>query len=242
MTETNGTKEPRRLIGRRRQRPENPIETANKVEDDEFLTQYVKPSKGWSEWKHPQDEATYTMSLTRPTCMSDEDLEACYNLVEETSGQDYHTSSLGWHPATKKKEMRSPDLRYILVKDSEDHIKGFTSFMPTFENHEPVVYCYEIHLKPELQGTGLGKKLMGYFTDVAENIPSVEKAMLTCFVSNKSALKFYEKLGFSKDDYSPRARKLRGEKVVIPDYVILSRQTTSKRVEASRAYEPGLRY
>lgn len=82
---------------------------------------------------------------------------------------------------------------------------------------------------------------MGYFTDVAENIPSVEKAMLTCFVRNKSALKFYEKLGFSKDDYSPRERKLRGGKVVIPDYVILSRQTTSKRVEASRAHEPGLR-
>ncbi|EXK95855.1 hypothetical protein FOQG_03115 [Fusarium oxysporum f. sp. raphani 54005] len=181
------------------------------------------------------------MSLIRPTCMSDGDLEACYILVEETSGEDYRTSSLGWHPATKKKEMRSPDLRYILVKDSKDHIKGFTSFMPTFENHEPVVYCYEIHLKPELQGTGLGKKLMGYFTDVAENIPSVEKAMLTCFVSNKSALKFYEKLGFSKDDYSPRERKLRGGKVVIPDYVILSRQTTSKRVEASRAHEPGLR-
>jgi hypothetical protein len=43
MTDTNGTKEPKRLVGRRRQRPENPIETANKIEDDEFLTQYVKP-------------------------------------------------------------------------------------------------------------------------------------------------------------------------------------------------------
>uniref|UniRef100_A0A0D2XWT2 Uncharacterized protein n=1 Tax=Fusarium oxysporum (strain Fo5176) TaxID=660025 RepID=A0A0D2XWT2_FUSOF len=30
-------------------------------------------------------------------------LEACYILVEETSGEDYRTSSLGWHPATKKK-------------------------------------------------------------------------------------------------------------------------------------------
>ena len=84
--------------------------------------------------------------------MSDEDLEACYNLVDETSGADYRNSSLGWHPSVKKKEMRSPDLRYILVKDEEGSIKGFTSFMPTFENHEPVVYCYEIHLKPELQG------------------------------------------------------------------------------------------
>ncbi|KAI6769891.1 hypothetical protein HG530_004520 [Fusarium avenaceum] len=240
MTETNATKEPKRLIGRRRQRPESPIETANKISDEEFLQQYVKTSSdSWPEWKHPKDEATFTLSLIRPTSMTEGDLEACYNLIDETSGTDYRSSSLGWHAAAKKKEMRSPDLRYILVKDDSGEIKGFTSFMPTFENHEPVIYCYEIHLKPELQGTGLGKKLMSYYTDVAENIPTVEKAMLTCFVSNESALKFYEKLGFTKDDYSPRERKLRGGKVVVPDYVILSRPTSSQKVDNSRAHQPG---
>ncbi|CAF3586323.1 hypothetical protein SNK03_000997 [Fusarium graminearum] len=239
MTDTGDTKEPKRLVGRRRQKTENPIEIANKVSDDEFLTQYLKPSDSWSEWKHPQGETTCTLSLVRPTCMSGEDLEACYSLVDETSGADYRDSSLGWHPAAKKKEMRSPDLRYILVKDGQGTIKGFTSFMPTFENHEAVVYCYEIHLKPELQGTGLGKQLMGYYMDVVENIPSIEKAMLTCFVSNKSALKFYERLGFTRDDYSPRERKLRGGKVVVPDYVILSRPTAAKKVDDSRAHQPG---
>lgn len=48
--------------------------------------------------------------------------------------------------------MKSPDLRYILVKDDGGTVKGFTSLMPTFENHEPVLYCYEVHLLPELQG------------------------------------------------------------------------------------------
>lgn len=62
------------------------------------------------------------------------------------------------------KEMRSPDLRYILVKeaaaaaaadvDGDDggKICGFTSLMPTFEEGEAVVYCYEIHLLEELRG------------------------------------------------------------------------------------------
>lgn len=67
---------------------------------------------------------------------------------------------------------------------------------------------------------------MKHLMDVAESIPKVEKTMLTCFVSNASALQFYEKLGFTKDEYSPRERKLRGGKTVIPDYVILSRRTT----------------
>lgn len=99
--------------------------------------------------------------------MSESDLDACFDLIEETSGDDYRHSSFGWHPAVKKKEMRSPDLRYILVKadgkagkeergdvdgDGKDSIYGFMSMMPTFENGEPVVYLYEIHLRPELQG------------------------------------------------------------------------------------------
>lgn len=85
--------------------------------------------------------------------MSDEQLETCFRIVEDSSGADYRDSSAGWHPAAKKKEMRSPDLRYILVTEEDGvSIKGFTSLMPTFENGEPVVYCYEIHLTPGLQG------------------------------------------------------------------------------------------
>ena len=61
--------------------------------------------------------------------MTDEELDACFDLVEKTSGDDYRSSSVGWHPAAKKKEMRLPDLRYILVKDSIGQIRGFTSMM-----------------------------------------------------------------------------------------------------------------
>ncbi|KAM5355448.1 hypothetical protein ACJ41O_002094 [Fusarium nematophilum] len=243
MTEAKGTvssssQQPkRRRVGRKR--PDNAIEIANKISDDDFIKEYIEPnSQDWTEWKHPQCEAVFTLSLSRPAVMRDEELEACFGLVDETSGADYRSSSLGWHAAMKKKEMRSPDLRYILVKDGDDSIKGFASMMPTFENHEPVVYCYEIHLKPELQGTGLGRKLMGYLMDVAENIPTVEKVMLTCFVSNASGLKFYDKLGFRKDDFSPRERKLRGGKVVIPDFVILSRPTAHGDAVNTRARRP----
>jgi hypothetical protein len=43
MTGSDDTKEPKRLVGRRRQKTENPIEIANKISDDEFLAQYLKP-------------------------------------------------------------------------------------------------------------------------------------------------------------------------------------------------------
>ena len=48
--------------------------------------------------------------------------------------------------------MKTDGLRYILVKDGNESLRAFTSLMPCFEEGEPVVYCYEIHLKPELRG------------------------------------------------------------------------------------------
>lgn len=84
--------------------------------------------------------------------MTREDLAACFDLIEQTSRPDYEPSSIGWKPGKKKAEMKSAELRYVLVKDANGVILGFTSLMPTFEEGEPVVYCYEIHLKPELQG------------------------------------------------------------------------------------------
>lgn len=66
---------------------------------------------------------------------------------------------------------------------------------------------------------------MQLVVEAGERIESVHKVMLTCFVSNTHARWFYERLGFGVDACSPRERKLRGGKVVVPDYVIMSRRT-----------------
>ncbi|KYK54696.1 hypothetical protein DCS_06656 [Drechmeria coniospora] len=217
-----------RVRGRRK--PRNEIEEANKKSNGEFLTEYIQPSQGWPEWIHPRTGARYTLSLTQAPGLGDDQLESCFRLIAETSGEDYRNSSLGWHPAAKRREMRSPDLRYILVSDSEGRVQGFTSMMPTFENGEAVVYCYEIHIAANLRAwkrhsTGLGSQLISYLGAAAERIPSVCKVMLTCFAGNAHALAFYARLGFEVDDFSPRERILRGGKVFVPDYVILSRKT-----------------
>ena len=88
--------------------------------------------------------------------------------------------------------------------------------------------------------TGLGKRLMDMITNTAEKIDSVQKTMLTCFVSNKGALGFYNRLGFETDEYSPGERKLRGGKVMVPDYVILSRKTGRGRDKPGPRYVSGL--
>ena len=67
---------------------------------------------------------------------------------------------------------------------------------------------------------------MSLLASIARAIPGVEKTMLTCFTANEAALKFYKKLGYEKDEYSPEPKRLKGGKVLENDYVILS-----KRVE-----------
>ncbi|KAG6014961.1 hypothetical protein E4U41_004726, partial [Claviceps citrina] len=145
-------------IARRRRPQTDPIEEAVAKSDAAFAADYL-PSLP-PDWKHPAASPTprtYTLQLVGAAALRDAHAAACLDLIAETSGDDYRRSSLGWHPGAKKREMRSPALRYILVLgrgDDDDDAKvcGFTSMMPTYENGEPVLYCYEIHLKPELRG------------------------------------------------------------------------------------------
>lgn len=60
------------------------------------------------------------------------------------------------------------------------------------------------------QSTGLGTHLMSLLASIARAIPGVEKTMLTCFTANEAALKFYKKLGYEKDEYSPEPKRLKG--------------------------------
>ena len=156
--------------------------------------------------------------------LSQSDLKACLDLVESTSSGDYKASSIGWSRVRKSKEMLLPDLRYVLLRKSHNGVlRGFMSFMLTFEDGFEVIYLYEIHLHCELQGSGLGKHLMSIF-EGAGSIAEVKKAMLTVFKANEKALRFYEKLGYAEDDFSPRPRKLRNGVLKEPDYVILSKE------------------
>ncbi|KAL8392340.1 hypothetical protein RB595_002509 [Gaeumannomyces hyphopodioides] len=214
------------MISRKRRREPCAIEVANGKDDNEFLKDYIQKTGGsakWaSTWRHPSSGKDYNLSLTRSALMSAADLTACLDIVELTSGEDYRNSSVGWDRDAKLAEMKSADLRYLVVRDAAGTIAAFTSLMPTYEEGQPVVYCYEIHLLDEVRRTGLGRLLLGYLFNAAANMPPVDKVMLSCFAANTGARAFYDKMGFETDDISPQPRKLRGGRAREPDYLILS--------------------
>ncbi|TKA67039.1 hypothetical protein B0A55_09305 [Friedmanniomyces simplex] len=57
--------------------------------------------------------------------------------------------------------------------------------------------------------------------DIAQRV-GVRKVMLTCFLSNAKARRFYERRGYTRDLCSPDDRKTR-KRVVEVDYVIMSK-------------------
>ncbi|KAL2038258.1 hypothetical protein N7G274_008907 [Stereocaulon virgatum] len=185
---------------------------------------------------HKDTSTSYDISLESPSTLSSSAFRACFDLIASTSSADYEASSKGWSPAKKRREMRLPDLRYLLlqqrvedgdanggcIRDQPQVVQGFVSFMLTCEDGYEVIYLYEIHLSSYLQGQGLGKKLMDMMEEIGRKA-GVEKSMLTVFTRNEGARGFYEGLGYGIDEFSPRARKLRSGVVREVDYLILSK-------------------
>lgn len=165
--------------------------------------------------------------------LKDEDadvLDACFSLVEASSAKDYKLSEMKWSASSKRKEMLLPDMRYLVIRDqlreadgdSPRPVHGFISFMTTYEDGHEVLYVYEIHLASASRGQGIGKVLLNMIEQIGRRI-KVEKVMLTVFKSNKRAVKWYDRMAYTVDDFSPGPRILRNGTIKEPSYVILSK-------------------
>ncbi|KAJ5206951.1 hypothetical protein N7491_002418 [Penicillium cf. griseofulvum] len=255
------------------------VEQTNALSIGDFIAQYVTPPTQAEEPSkndtidQPHPSQTQPQDMTLPprvdvfsaSTISADDLEACLDLIEQTSSEAYIASSAGWSRTKKWKEMKLPDMKYLILRgtpnDSSDssgqvpekqrgivdnntpsspkesdepisssitssrNVAGFLSFMVTYEDGKEVVYCYEIHLSPAARGRGVGRLLMGQMERIGRAV-GLEKAMLTVFKSNGIARRFYERLGYEVDEYSPRPRKLRNGTIKDVDYLILSKRLT----------------
>ncbi|KAL8954343.1 MAG: hypothetical protein Q9183_007182 [Haloplaca sp. 2 TL-2023] len=202
------------------------IEDANALSLSTYQQRYLPASLD-----KVADEQHWNVKFESSSTISSIDFDTCLSLIANSSSKAYATSSTGWSPAKKRKEMKLPDLHYLLLSpNTKSQIQGFLSFMMTYEDGHEVVYCYELHLVPSLHGKGLGRHLMSLMEGAGMKV-GVEKSMLTVFTENQSALAFYSKLGYSKDEYSPEPRKLRNGAVKDPGYVILSKPLRGMEAE-----------
>lgn len=132
----------------------------------------------------------------------------------------YRASSWGWNSQLKMQELNTDKMVYLFALMDGESCLDFTNSTPaafacflyttepkrtayhydqlTAEMEEPVLYCYELQVRNEHQGRGLGRLLMQYGMKLAMETDAC-RLVLTCFCSNRHALEFYQSLGYSVD-------------------------------------------
>lgn len=212
---------------------QSPSSLANQLPASSFYDRYVRAVLPKLKF-----DPRYTLSFYSSTNISNADLEACFELVRSTSAVGYRASSRGWSSKEKLNEMKDKDMKFLIVRELESpvvhsaldapasEVLGFLSFMLTIEDDLEVVYCYEIHLKPQLRGRRIGATLMRAMEQIGLEV-GIGKTMLTVFTSNVDARTFYERLGYTLyDEEAPPPRKRlrsRTTEAAKPTYVILAK-------------------
>ena len=236
---------------RRKNVDEELIDKANSMTTDEFEMQYIDSEGLEYSTRDTAFARGFKINFVSSANLTKDELNACFKLVESTSRPDYDSSSWGWHPKRKKREMKEDEMRYLLVRSARgeehrdggpiDRVEGFFSFMLTHDSTPsvPVLYIYEIHLEQSLRKVGLGTHLMDMAERTAERV-GVAKVMLTCFLSNEKAHGYYKRRGYVTDVCSPEDRKTRN-KVVKADYVIMSKDIEGPQSNAEPATRGNVR-
>lgn len=81
---------------------------------------------------------------------------------------------------------------------------------------------YELHLVQEARSRGLGRILVEIMEGFGKRV-GVEKVMLTVFLENEGARRFYSRLGYVRDDFTPDDVVGRNGRVKKVAYEILSK-------------------
>ncbi|KAG0634584.1 GNAT family acetyltransferase Nat4 [Tuber brumale] len=164
-------------------------------------------------------EPSHSITLETAKTLSTGAFKACFDLVREC--KDMYKRTIGWSATAKKKEMKHPAMRYLILS-AAGVVVGFLSFMITEEDECEVVYCYELHLAQEMRSRGLGRILVEVMEGFGKRV-GVEKVMLTVFLENVDARRFYSRLGYVRDDFTPDDVVSRNGRVRKIGYEILSK-------------------
>lgn len=103
-----------------------------------------------------------------------------------------------------------------------EHLRGAATLIRASgwkHRHKAVVAA--VYVGPELQGHGLGKRLMTALVAHARTLPDVERIMLTVAADNTAAKALYRRLGFLPWGTERAALKLEGE-YIDEDHLVLT--------------------
>jgi len=194
------------------------VNAANKQEDPlGALPSFKAFSKNGVKW---------SLASRRVTDLDEDEKKAVVDLLIRNMKAFYEKSNWGWNEKNKKEEMLDDSAWYLLAKDEEGKICGFSHFRYDMDYDDEVLYVYEIQIEEEFQKKGLGKFMMQVLEMLAFKA-DMRKIMLTVLKHNEIAAKFFKShMKFEFDETNPTEDLQWNEKytdVEQLDYEILSK-------------------
>jgi ribosomal protein S18 acetylase RimI-like enzyme len=128
--------------------------------------------------------------------------EWCFDLFKRNMKSIYEKSKSGYDEKEKREEMFDCALAYYLIAYEEKSNKpvAYSHFRFDMDYESEVIYCYELHVEPEMRKLGLGKYLMQILEELCECL-ELEKVVLTCSKYNTNGLRFFkETLEYTRDE------------------------------------------
>jgi len=166
------------------------------------------------------------LSTRRVTDLDENEKKAVVDLLIRNMKALYEQSNWGWNEKNKRDEMLEDSAWYLLAKNEEGKICGFSHFRYDMDYDDEVLYVYEIQIDEEFQRKGLGKFMMQVLEMLAFKA-DMRKIMLTVLKHNDSAVKFFKALlKFEIDETNPAEDVQWNEKyndIEQIDYEILSK-------------------
>merc|ERR1712012_1260470 len=131
------------------------------------------------------------LSTRRVTDLDESEKKAVVDLLIRNMKALYEQSNWGWNEKNKKDEMLEDSAWYLLAKNEEGKICGFSHFRYDMDYDDEVLYVYEIQIDPSYQRKGIGRFMM-FALEMLAFKADMRKIMLTVFKHNPEADKFFK--------------------------------------------------
>ncbi len=109
-----------------------------------------------------------------------------------TNGQIRYMMDLMYSQSALQQQLRDGVLFYLVLFNDKE--VGYTAVEPNYKEGDQL-YIHKLYILPQLQGIGLGKKVIESIIDIAKN-RALNSITLNVNRFNKAHF-FYEKLGFN---------------------------------------------
>lgn len=112
-----------------------------------------------------------------------------------------HIAELSHTRKDIKNILESEELKLLLLFNNESVLVGYlVSQIKLVHDGRFVLYISYIYIKPEYRRNGFGETMIKYFVQFCKK-NDIKFIMLTFDANDKKLVKFYNKLGFQKDEF-----------------------------------------